>query len=89
MSDGSALKAINLLPGNQMSEPKKTSSKRSKDIRKSIRQHETAKAGRKLLTMIIQAGESDEIAIREFLNECLVPILAKRFMSEKQNQSST
>ncbi len=34
--------------------------------------------------MIIQAGESDEVAIREFINECLVPILAERFMSERE-----
>ncbi len=34
--------------------------------------------------MIIQAGESDDGAIREFINDCLVPILAERFMSEQE-----
>ena len=67
-----------------MNKPKKTFSKRSKDTRKPIRRHETAKAVRKPLTMIIQAGESDEVAIREFINECLVPILAERFMGERE-----
>ncbi len=66
-----------------MSEPKKAFSKVSKDTRKPTRRRETARAGRKPLTMIIQAGESDEIAIREFINECLVPILAEPFMSER------
>lgn len=71
-----------------MSEPKKTFSKRSKDTRKLIGRHETVEAARKPSTIIIQAGESDEVAIREFINGCLVPILAKGFMSEKQRQSS-
>jgi hypothetical protein len=33
--------------------------------------------------MVIQAGESDERAIIGFINDCLVPTLAKRFMSER------
>jgi hypothetical protein len=68
-----------------MSEPKKKFSKGSNDTRKPIRRHETAKAERKPLTMIIQAGESDEVAISEFINECLAPILAQRFMREREN----
>jgi hypothetical protein len=33
------------------------------------------------MTVIIQPGESDEIAIRAFIDECLAPILAELFTS--------
>jgi len=67
-----------------MSKTKAAFSKKSNDTRKPIRRRETAKAGRKPCTMMIQAGESDEVAIREFINECIVPILAERFMGRRE-----
>jgi hypothetical protein len=78
------LKAINLPRGNQMPELKKTSSKESNNEKKPIRQHRTAKAGRKPLTIAIQAGESDERAFRWFINDCLIPIFAERFISDRE-----
>jgi hypothetical protein len=78
------LKAIDLSRGNPMLEPKKTSNNGPNNTRKPIRQNETEKTGRRGLTMIIQAGESDDGAIREFINDCLAPILAERFMSEQE-----
>ena len=65
------MKAINLPGGNQMSKPKKTFSKRIKRYKNAHRRREKAKTGRKRLTMLIQAGESDEIAIREFIDGAL------------------
>ena len=67
-----------------MLEQKKTFSKRSNNIRRPIRRNETTKTGRRPSPMIVQAGESDEGAIRGFINDCLVPILAKQFMSERE-----
>jgi hypothetical protein len=70
-----------------MPELKKTSSKGSNNEKKPIRQHGTAKAGRKPLTIAIQAGESDERAIRGFINDCLIPILAERFLSDREKRN--
>ncbi|MBB6147368.1 hypothetical protein HNQ77_005364 [Silvibacterium bohemicum] len=67
-----------------MPEPEKTSNNGSNNTRRPIRGNETEKTRRRGLTMIIQAGESDDGAIREFINDCLVPILAERFMSEQE-----
>jgi hypothetical protein len=69
-----------------MREQEKTSNKRPNNKKKSIRQHEPAIAGRKTSTITIQAGESDEGAIRAFISDCLVPILAERFMSEREKK---
>jgi hypothetical protein len=69
-----------------MPELKKASSKGSNNEKKRIRQHGIVKAGRKPLTIAIQVGESDERAIRGFINDCLIPILAERFMSDREKK---
>jgi hypothetical protein len=69
-----------------MREPKKTCSERSKDTMKSVRRRDTLKTQKKPSRIIIQAGESDDVAMREFINECLVPILAEQFMNGKESK---
>jgi hypothetical protein len=69
-----------------MREQEKTSNRKPNNKKESIRQHKPAMAGRKPSIIAIQAGESDEGAIRAFISDCLVPILAERFMSEREKK---
>jgi chemotaxis receptor (MCP) glutamine deamidase CheD len=36
------------------------------------------------MTIVIEAGKSDQEAIREYIKDCFVPILAEKFMCERE-----
>ena len=64
-----------------MNYPKKKINEKSKSVQKTIKPPDSAKARRKPMTVTIEPGESDEIAIRAFIDECFAPILAELFIS--------
>ena len=46
-----------------------------------------AKTKRGLAAFEIQAGDADEEAIKAFIEECFVPILAEQFMTDQSNMN--
>jgi hypothetical protein len=63
---------------------KQSSSTKSKNRNKSLRQNEPATARRRQPIFEIQASETDDKSIKAFIEECFVPILAERFFAEQE-----
>jgi hypothetical protein len=66
-----------------MFKSKKIPSNTSKKTGKPMRRQEIPPTGKRPSAMVVQAGESDEEAIRGFIDACFIPILAERFLSEQ------
>jgi hypothetical protein len=69
-----------------MLRPKKKSSISINNKERPISRRTTEETGEKLMTIVIEAGKSDQVAFTEFMQSCLVPILAERFMSEQEKK---
>lgn len=66
-----------------MPDRKKSSSKSASITKKPAIECGTEKARRRPFTVAIPEGKSEDGALLEFINECLIPILGEKFVNEQ------